>query len=214
MLFRSLAHVRGASVLRTYDFVDVVKRDSRCGWQVKSTKATTPVTWKRAKIPNSVQLIAESRKSSDGTQALGDAIIAFCNAHAQHSLQHYDLDEIGYSRLIVHADGRVTYFERLLCTREKPIIFDPQDFEWRWSVAKKTVKKEQLPALHGTSKQDGRKWFAWHGLGENQLHFGGEGNWWPKEKSPHQVSFNLPTNDEKISVERFIELLASLQTPA
>lgn len=206
----ALAYVRGASVLRTYDFVDVVKRDSRCGWQVKSTKATTPVTWKRAKIPNSVQLIAESKISPAGAQALGDAIIAFCNAHAQHSLQLYDLDEIGYSRLIVHENGTVTYFEKLLCTREAPTIFNSSDFEWQWSIPKKTVKKEQLPALHGIYKPDHKKWFAWHGLGENQLHFSGEKSWWPSEGNQHQVSFNLPTDGDKISVERFIELLAGL----
>lgn len=209
----ALAHVRAGTVLRTYDFVDVVKRESRCGWQVKSTKATTPVTWKRAKIPDSIQLIAESRNSPDGTQALGNAIIAFCNAHAQHSLQHYDLDEIGYSRLIVHADWKVTYFERLLCNRAAPTIFNPLDFEWRWSTPKKTVRKEQLQALHGINKLDGRKWFAWHGLGENQLHFSGEGSWWPEENNPHQYSFSLPTTDDKITVERFIDLLAGLRSP-
>jgi hypothetical protein len=205
-----LAYVRGGAVLRTYDFVDVIERKRRCGWQVKSTMASTPVTWKRAKIANSLALIAESRKSIEGLQVLGDTIIAFCNHHAEESIKSYDLEEIGYSRLIIHADGTVTYFERLLCTRSNPQIFNPADFEWRWSVPKKTVRKEQLPALHGISKLDGRKWFAWHGLGENQLHFYGEKSWWPDESNPHQVNFHFPTEDEKISVEKFIELLATL----
>ena len=41
--------LRQGEVLGTYDFVDVIKRGSKCGWQVKSTKESTPVTWKRAK---------------------------------------------------------------------------------------------------------------------------------------------------------------------
>jgi hypothetical protein len=45
------AHVREGVMLGKYDFVDVIKPGSKCGWQVKSTKASTPVTWKRAKIP-------------------------------------------------------------------------------------------------------------------------------------------------------------------
>ncbi len=79
----TLAHIRNADVLKTYDFVDVVKLDSRIGWQVKSTKSTTPVTWKRAKIPSQEQLILASRQSEQGLQNLGDAIIEFCNAHAR-----------------------------------------------------------------------------------------------------------------------------------
>ena len=31
----ALAYVRQAEVLRTYDFVDVINRESRIGWQVK-----------------------------------------------------------------------------------------------------------------------------------------------------------------------------------
>ena len=78
-----LAHVRGGRVLNTYDFVDVIRTEDGCGWQVKSTKATTPVTWKRAKIPDAVSLIEQSNRSAGGLQALGDAIMEFCNRHAQ-----------------------------------------------------------------------------------------------------------------------------------
>lgn len=206
----ALAHVRDGEVLNTYDFVDVIKRESRLGWQVKSTKADTPVTWKRAKIPDSVALIAESRKSAAGEQALGNAIIKFCNDHALESIRLYNLYEIGYSRLIVFPDGRVMYFERLLCTRSAPEIFNAADFEWRWSQPKKTVKKEQLPALHGFYKPTGRKWWAWHGLGENQLHFSGEGAWWPALGDPYIVTFSFPTTEDRIELEKFIELLAQL----
>jgi len=208
-----LAHVRSATTMPTYDFVDVVKHEDRCGWQVKSTKAGTPVTWKRAKIPNATSLIKASKKSAAGLQQLGNAIIEFCNAHAHESLSKYDLDEIGYSRLIIHKDGHVTYFERLLCTRESPRLFNPHDFKWKWSHPKHTIKKEQLPALHGTHKPTGEKWWAWHGLGENQLHFSGEAAWWPQPRSHHVVTFKLPTGDEKISFEMFAELLSHLDLP-
>jgi hypothetical protein len=179
-----LGYVREGNVLGTYDFVDVIKPKLNCGWQVKSTKASTPVTWKRAKIPNREKLISLSHKSQVGLQQLGDAIVDFCNAHVQRSLDSYELEQIGYCRLIVHDDGQVTYFERSLVTRESPLLFEPSDFTWKWSKPKKIRKKEQLQALHGTHKPTNKKWFAWHGLGENQLHFSGERNWWPKPDDP------------------------------
>lgn len=125
----ALAFVRDAEVLKTYDFVDVIKRDLQIGWQVKSTKASTPVTWKRAKIPNQEELTQSSFHSMEARQILGNTIIDFCNEHAEASIKLYDLSEIGYSRLIIFGDGRVLYFEKLLCTRENPRIFNPDDFE-------------------------------------------------------------------------------------
>ncbi len=205
-----LAHARGGEVLNTYDFVDVVDRKNKLGWQVKSTKENTPVTWKRAKIPNAEKLIDESRRSEEGLQKLGDAILAFCNEHVIESIKLYDLKEVGYARLIVHSNGTVTYFERLLCTRESPLLFDPSEFRWQWSTPKKTKKKEQLPALHGIHKPTNKKWWAWHGLGENQLHFSGEKAWWVDvDKSTHAIKFELPNSDEKLSLESFLELLES-----
>jgi hypothetical protein len=201
-----LSYIRKAKRLNTYDFVDVIDIESRCGWQVKSTKSQTPVTWKRAKIPNSLELIEESRSGVAGLQKLGDAIIAFCNAHAQESIDLYDLNEIGYSRLILFDDGRVCYFERLLCTRDNPNVFNKDDFIWRWSIPKKTVKKEQLQALHGINKHTQKKWWAWHGLGENQLHFSGENEWWPKSDA-HTATFQFPGESEKISLERLFDIL-------
>lgn len=206
----ALAHVRGGEVLNTYDFVDVIKREDRGGWQVKSTKSGTPVTWMRAKIPNSQKLIDDSRKTTAALQALGDTIINFNNAHVQASIERYNLNEIGYSRLIVFPNGRVVYFEKLLCTRSAPKIFNAANFEWRWSQPKKTVKKEQLPALHGLYKPTGKKWWAWHGLGENQLHFTGDGDWWPPPNDPHVVTFSFPAAADRIDLEKFIELLARL----
>ena len=209
-----LGHVRNAEVLRTYDFVDVIDRKQKLGWQVKSTIESTPMTWKRAKIPTSIALITESRKSKDGLQALGDAIINFCNHHAAESFRIYDLDEIAFSRLIVHKDGRGTYYEKSLCTRKMPNIFEPEDFTWTWSKQKVTKTKEQLSALHGVHIPSGKKWFAWHGLGENQLHFSGEKYWWPSEdKRIKSITFKLPTEAERLSLEKFIDLLASADNP-
>jgi hypothetical protein len=70
-----LAHVRNGTVLNTYDFVDVINSEKCIGWQVKSTKDTTPVTWKRAKIKDSDNLISVSQQSEKGLTALGNAII-------------------------------------------------------------------------------------------------------------------------------------------
>jgi hypothetical protein len=202
-----LAYVRGGNVLKTYDFVDVVESGG-VGWQVKSTKAATPVTWKRAKIPHSEKLIADSTKSDAGLQALGDAIIDFCNKHVVESINLHKLHTIGYARLIVHSNNTATYFERDLCTKDNPCVFDKEEFLWSWSKEKEAKKKEQLSALHGIHKPSGRKWWAWHGLGENQLHFSGEKNWWPTSKSKsHMINFKLPTKPEKISVEDFVKLL-------
>lgn len=203
-----LAYVRGGAVLKTYDFVDVIKSSDRCGWQVKSTQHDTPVTWKRAKIPNSRELIEKSYTSTAGSQSLGNAIIEFCNAHVIASLDRYDLNEIGYARLIVHANGEVTYFEKLLRNRKEPRIFNAKDFTWRWSDQKETKKKEQLQSFTGTHISTGEKWFAWHGLGENQLHFSGEYNWWPGSDSRHAVTFHFPTPEEKIDFEKLVGLLS------
>ena len=94
-----------------------------------------------------------------------------------------------------------------------PQVFNPNDFEWHWSTPKKTVKKEQLSALHGYHKENGKKWFAWHGLGENQLHFSGEKDWWMPEENPHATVFDFPKPDERLELEKFIELLSALDIP-
>jgi hypothetical protein len=209
----ALAHVRDAEVLRTYDFVDVIKPKDSMGWQVKSTKDATPVTWKRAKLADAPNLIKASRSGAAGVQSLGDAIIHFCNAHAAASMSKYSLEAIGFSRLIVRDNGTATYYEKLLCTREKPKIFEETDFFWQWSTQKKTKQKEQLSALHGIHVPSGKKWFAWHGLGENQLHFSGEKTWWPEANSSQAFTFDLPTKDKKLSVEAFMALLEEIPKP-
>jgi hypothetical protein len=200
-----VAHVRSGEVLPTYDFVDVILRDAKLGWQVKSTKATTPVTWKRAKLPDQQNLISASKDSVEGRAALGKAIIDFCNAHGIESMERYDLDEIAYSRLVVYAN-RVRYFERSLITREAPYLFNSEEFEWEWSQPKKVTKKEQLPAFRGIHKATGDKWFAWHGLGENQLHFSGESAWWP-ESGGEVYEFEFPGDEDLLSLDAFISML-------
>jgi hypothetical protein len=210
----ALGHVRRAEVLGKYDFVDVVDRVNPIGWQVKATKASTPVTWKRAKIPARLQLIDDSEKSLEGRQALGDAIIDFCNEHARKSMEKYDLTKIGYARLVLHDKDEAEYFERLLCTRSNPTVFNSQDFTWSWTLAKQTKTKEQLTSLHGTHKPSGKKWWAWHGRGENQLHFSGERAWWPQETpSAHATKFSLPAKNDKLSIEQFVEMLAASPNP-
>lgn len=202
-----LSHVRGGTVLNTYDFVDVYDSDKKIGWQVKATKASTPLTWKRAKIANKQTLIAKSRNSDAGLQALGDAIIDFCNKHAAESLRDYALEEIGLSRLVIGEAGNVFYYEKKLCDLAHPKIFEESDFIWRWSSPKNTTKKEQLSALHGIYKLTGDKWWAWHGLGENQLHFSGEHHWWPSEGDEHRTDFRMPSPSERIPLDDFITLL-------
>lgn len=202
-----LAHVRRAKVLQTYDYIDVYKPESHIGWSVKSTKASTPLTWKRAKIPNKIEIMNRSKHSVDACQELGTTIINFCNEHAHASMCNYKLEKIGYARLLLHKDGEVEYFERLLCSRDHPDIFNPNDFEWHWSQAKATSAKEQLPALHGIYKPTGAKWWAWHGHGENQLHFSGEKNWWPDINSPHSIRFHFPHEQDKLSFEQLVDLL-------
>lgn len=211
-----ISRVHGGEQLSTYDYVDVCI-NGKVGWQVKSTKDDTPLTWKRAKIANSGQLIKASENDAESLKKLGDAIIDFCNSHASESIDHYALNEIGYSRLIMFSDNSAIYFERLVCTKETPVIFDRNDYVWHWSTPKQTTKKEQLPALHGIHKKTQKKAFAWHGRGENQLHFSGEKEWWPEITMPtkvgeinystdsHAIAFKLPT--EKVSWDELTSFL-------
>lgn len=202
-----LAEVRGATRLETYDFVDVVRPAEHIGWQVKSTKAKTPVTWKRAKIPNALALI-DASKSPKGAQVLGDAIINFCNEHARQSMRDYGLTEIGYARLVIRANLTAVYFEKIIATSKSPNLFDPREFTWRWSSPKQTRKKEQLSALHGHHVPSGNKWWAWHGLGENQLHFSGEGAWWPRDTN-NAIEFSLPSLVDRMSMQDLVDLIAA-----
>src|SRR5439155_25663986 len=123
------------------------------------------------------------------------------------------LRAIGYARVVVTQD-EIVYFERELVSEQQPQLFRPEDFRWTWSVQKQAVKKEQLSAFHGVNVAEGQKWFAWHGLGENQLHFSGERNWWPAQDDPHGVTFPFPTRKDKIDLDQFMELLSGLDEPA
>lgn len=207
----AVALVKQGKVLRTYDFVDVVNEDSGVGWQVKCTQDKTPVTCKRAKIPNASTLIEESRKSVAKTQSLGRRIIEFCNEHASDSLQQYNLSQIGYCRVVVR-ETDVLYFEREIVSMDAPLVFDPTAFYWEWSQRKKSSGKEMLPALHGINIETGEKWFAAHVLGENQLHFSGEKNWWPVEGDDlHSLTISRPSDHEMIRYEEFLEWVTENQ---
>ena len=187
LLEQILAHVYSGRTTGTYDFVDVVNHETHTGWQVKSTRHSTPVTWKRAKLPDKNPLIAASRRTPQGAQRLGDAIIDFCNRAAKDSIEKYKLKSLKYARLIDYENGRLTYFERTLPLTGE--IFNSREFAWSWSKSKITRKKEQLSAFHGVHAKSDVAWFAWHGLGENQLHFKGEDAWWPVKGSPMRRDF-------------------------
>ena len=194
----------GGEKLAKYDFADVISREMRIGWQVKSTKASTPVTWKRAKIEGSDELIRKSDQGDESaTKQLGDLVIEACNDHARESLEKYQLSEIRYARIILD-DGRLIYFEKKLIDDSQRILFDPATFNWRWSQPKETKKKEQLPALHGFCGKD--KWFSWHGRGENQLHFTGERLWWPDNDVELEYSA-IEIQDHKVSWDELFSWL-------
>ena len=199
----------GTERLRTYDFVDVINRSEKIGWQIKSLDADTPVTWIRGKLPGKQSLIEASFESEEARQALGDTILNYCNDHARASMEKYGLEQIGYIRLINYGT-RFCYFERALIDTENPILFRPAEYNWLWSEPKVTKKKEQLPALHGTHLPTGVKHFAWHGQGENQLHFNGEKAWWPAADYPYSREFPIPTEGERVSLETLAEWLSTL----
>lgn len=208
--------VRGGRQLGTYDYVDVCINGD-VGWSVKSTKEATPLTWKRAKIPNSSALILASEKSAEACQNLGDAIVDFCNTHIAESMEIYNLKTIGYARLVMLKNNCAIYFERELRTQSNDQVFKKNDFTWKWSKQKLGNKKEQLSALHGINKTTNEKVFAWHGRGENQLHFSGEKEWWPAVVMPaklgevafssdgHAMAFILP--DAKVSWDELVVFL-------
>ncbi len=88
--------------LHTYDFVDVVSNSMSVGWQVKSSRYSTPVTWKRAKISDSAQLIFASDKGDQAAlERLGKLVLKSCNDHIERSLNDYNLKEIRYARILL-----------------------------------------------------------------------------------------------------------------
>lgn len=209
----ALATVRDGRRLGKYDFVDVVRSEDRVAWQVKSTAEDTPVTWKRAKIGDRNGLIRacdEAKDEEERAEAvafLGNEVIDFCNKAVERDFDKHPIDEIGYARLVVFGDGRGLYFERRLVTRDAPVLFRREDFSWEWSKERTGGKKEQLSALHGTHRPTGRRWWAWHGRGENQLHFTGERAWWPSQGDgeANAIAFRFPTR--RFSLDELASLL-------
>lgn len=203
-----LGYVREAEVLNTYDFVDVIDRSSKIGWQVKSRKVTTPVTWKRAKISNRENLIIESEKSNDGLDELGAAVLGVCNKHVNDSLSLYGLSRIGYVDLILYKN-KLQYIECEIPQGKLKELFCPSDFRWEWSKEKAKGKKEQLTALQGFDIKTDKKWWAWHGRGENQLHFVGEKHWLSSMKTQTR-ELALPEASDKIPIEDLLEVLSDI----
>ncbi len=205
----TISSVRKAEVLKTYDFVDVICEERKIGWQVKSSKEKTALTWKRVKLPDSAKAIQDSKSSKKELQRLGDMIIDYCNKNAFDCFEKYSIDELGFSRLIMNKDGSLTYYERILCSKDSPMIFKKEDFIWKWSHQRKQNKKESLPGLNGINIHTGEKWFAWYGLGENQLHFYGEKTWRPElESNENTIKFKAPK--DKMSSKELMKLLKSL----
>lgn len=199
-----IANHYGGEKLNNYDFADVISKDMGIGWQVKSTKAETTVTWKRAKVEDSAEWIELSDQGDDdATQMLGNLVLELCNNHARKSLAKYGLSEIRYARIVLD-DKRLIYFEKKLIDNKNDQLFDPGSITWRWSTPRKLESKEQLSALHGFSGQD--KWFAWHGRGENQLHFTGERLWWPENDIELEYSA-IDVRDHKVSWEELFSWL-------
>lgn len=190
-----IAEARNAKRLNTYEFIDVVDEKNKVAWQVKSTKEKTPLTWKRVKLKDSKKLIEESFQSFEKTQELGELIINFCNLNAKESIDKYNLKEIGFSRIISNLDGTLSYYEKILCTKENPIIFNKDNYIWKWSEQKTNGKKEMLKSLQGFDKITGLKMFSWHGQGENQLHFVGD-KYWLKENIDKVMTIKKP-NDKR-----------------
>lgn len=132
-------------------------------------------------------------------------------------MSNYNLKKIGYSRLVMFKNNAAMYFEKELANIENKNVFNKSDYTWKWSAPKKTGKKEQLNALHGIHVKYKTKSFAWHGKGENQLHFSGEKEWWPTVKIPekigeigfssdgHAIAFRLP--ESKMDWDRLVSFL-------
>ena len=202
-----VATIHDGAVLKTYEFIDVVNRKNGVAWQVKSTKKNTPLTWKRVKIRGAASLIDKSKHEVHGLQQLGNLIIEHCNDHCIESMTKYNLREVGYARLIVEKTELI-YFERVLCTKKNPMLFDRTKFRWEWSDPYKSTKKEYLPALHGMHVDSGEKWFAWFGQGENQLHFHGESVW---RTDPNTSILTFPTPSLYLDIAQQMKLLENLK---
>lgn len=191
ILEKIIAETKGAERLSTYDFADVIDLDLKLGWQVKSTKESSPLTWKRVNIENASDLINNSLTSESARQILGDKVLESCNNHALKSMENYKLKKIFLSRLIINNNGTITYYEKQLCSIKDPIIFRKEDFFWSWSKPNNQKGKKSLTFI-GYNKITGLKSFSWYGMGENQLHFNGEKDWWPNKSSNNVIKFKFP----------------------
>ena len=57
----------------------------------------------------------------------------------------------------------------------------------------------------GFRKSDNLKFWAWHGHGENQLHFSGEKIWWDDPKNIINIKLSPP---DRIDFDEFFEKMS------
>lgn len=191
---------RNGTQLPCYGFIDVI--NDNIGWQVKSSRKKSPLTWGQVKAPSNLL------QSKDAI-ALGNHLINSINESSIAAMEKFNLETIGYARLIVYPNNHAVYFEKELSNRTNPIIFNPKTYLWSWSNCTRKSNKETKPSLVGINTITGMREFSWHCLSGSQLHFDAEYQWWPKIKIPkseddvifsskhHAISFMLPS--KKIS---------------
>lgn len=183
-------------VLNTLDFVDVVS--GKVGWQVKSIKAGSDVTWKRVTIANPEFLL---ELSYEEPAFLGRYLIDICNDHIFDSFVKYGLEDIRYIKAEIHPSN-VVLVEKSIVTNDSIVAFDHDDFYWHWTEPKHRNNKELLPSFSGFHKETNSKWFSWNGLGDNQFRFTYEKVW----AMEGAVSKSISTEDVvSVSLEELIK---------
>ena len=218
-----LAHVRGGDLLGKYDFVDVLQRSEGVGWQVKSTRHRSPLTWMRADFRRRSELVAEADAERDEgrkrelVQALGDSVIEYANASIRDSFTKYGLQQVMFCHLVLMPENRAMYYEKLLAVEGEEELFRATDFMLSWREPRPGRANrnadpddpgaaEQLPSLRGRHVPTDQDWFAWYGRKGGQLHFLLEEKiWWPPESGAHRIDFDLPA--ERFKMDEAMDML-------
>ncbi len=224
LLEYAVATARGAVILPTKDFVDVVLPSAQLGWQVKSLLEHSPLTWKRVPLKGDKTRLIAGATTSPGLKKLGDAIIQDCNLKARGSLnldfknnlrarnlvgtRKLQLSEIGYSCLMVFPDrNKATYFERLLITTNKPDLFNPEDYVWNSPEMEEKQSADNVSRSAYVGRYiNGRKHFSWHGkTNDHQVHFEGDIDWRNEASEDNKIEFDLPTAQDYIDEKTFTD---------
>ena len=177
---------KGWPALGGIDFVDNLSPNGNCGVQCKSGSTRRwsleknkwlfrQRPWGRITIPLSKRiLIDESYINPILLQELGDSVIDTFNDKIKFSIEKYNLDEIGYIGLVFNPNSTFQYYERSICLRNNPILFDKKDFRWEWSIPK---KETDSPVLKGINIKTNQVWVRWKAHGDTQLDFMGAEFW-------------------------------------